>query len=97
MTIPEPLRWNESWYRIPFFFRLANEARTRWKHRFGTYELYQANMKKYYSLITEVDKACENIVSELKRQGIYEETMIIFTAGNGFFLGEHGLAGRYAT
>jgi arylsulfatase A-like enzyme len=94
ITIPEPYKWNESWWKLPSFFRPRNEARTRWKQRFGTYELYQNSMKCYYALITEVDKACEHIVDELKRQGIYEETMIIFTADNGFFLGEHGLAGK---
>lgn len=94
MTIPEPHRWNESWYKLPFFFHLANEARTRWELRFSTHELYQSNMKKYYSMITEVDKASERIVQELKRQGVYDETLIIFTSDNGFFLGEHGLAGK---
>lgn len=97
ITIPEPYKWNESWWKLPSFFRPQNEARTRWQQRFGTYALYQNSMKNYYSLITEVDKACEHIVDELKRQGIYEETMIIFTADNGFFLGEHGLAGKVRT
>jgi hypothetical protein len=94
MTIPEPYMWNESWWKLPSFFRPRNEARTRWQQRFGTFELYQNSMKCYYALITEVDKACDNIVAELKRQDIYDETMIIFTADNGFFLGEHGLAGK---
>lgn len=94
LTIPEPYKWNESWWKLPSFFRPQNEARTRWEQRFGTHELYQNSMKCYYALITEVDKACEHIVDELKRQGIYNETLIIFTADNGFFLGEHGLAGK---
>jgi arylsulfatase A-like enzyme len=46
-------------------------------------------------MITEVDKACENLVNELKKQKILDNTLIIFTVDNGFFLGEHGLSGKW--
>lgn len=48
-------------------------------------------MRNYYSLITEVDKACKEIVQELENQGILNETLIIFTTDNGLFHAEHGL------
>lgn len=34
------------------------------------------------------------MVSELQRQGIAENTVIIFMGDNGFYLGEHGLEGK---
>jgi len=42
-----------------------------------------------------VDEASKHIVDELKRQGIYNKTMIIFTSDNGLMLGHHGLAGKW--
>jgi arylsulfatase A-like enzyme len=52
-------------------------------------------MKNIYALITQVDQACKEIVDELKKQGVYNNTMIIFTTDNGMFHGAHGLAGKW--
>jgi len=52
-------------------------------------------MKNIYALITQVDNACKEIVDELKKQDIYNNTMIIFTTDNGMFHGAHGLAGKW--
>jgi arylsulfatase len=52
-------------------------------------------MRNYHALISNVDDACREIVDELKRQGLYESTLIIFTCDNGMMLGRHGLAGKW--
>ena len=52
-------------------------------------------MKNYYRMATEVDTACGKVIAELKRQGIYNETLIIFTGDNGYYHGEHGLADKW--
>jgi len=52
-------------------------------------------LKNYFRLITEVDAACQAIWNELEAQGILNETMVIFTTDNGFYHGEHGLAGKW--
>ncbi len=95
ITVPEPKDWNASYYKLPEFFRIKNEARNRWNQRFSTFEKYQNSMKNYYALITQVDEACKDIVDEIKAQGLLDDTLIIFTTDNGFFHGEHGLAGKW--
>ena len=87
-TIPKP---HGSWEKLPWFFRQEQLGRSGWKQRFEGDTRYQISMKNYYRLITEVDSASEWIVAELERQGVLNETLIIFTTDNGFFLGEHGL------
>ena len=52
-------------------------------------------MKNIYALITQVDQACKEIVDELKKQDLFNNTMIIFTTDNGMFHGAHGLAGKW--
>ena len=49
-------------------------------------------MKNYYRLISQVDAACREIVQDLDRQKLLQDTMVIFTTDNGYFHGEHGLA-----
>jgi arylsulfatase A-like enzyme len=42
-------------------------------------------VKSYYRLATEVDTVCGRVVSQLKRQGVLEDTLVIFTTDNGYF------------
>ncbi|WDI41054.1 sulfatase family protein [Bremerella sp. P1] len=86
----------ESFERLPdFVSNEKNEGRNRWHWRFDTPEKYQTMMKNYYRLATEVDDACGQILAELKKQGVYEETVVIFTTDNGYYHAEHGLADKW--
>jgi arylsulfatase A-like enzyme len=72
-----------------------NEGRRRWKLRFDTPEKYQTSMINYYRLVSEVDEVIGRLVAELKKQGVYENTLILFTGDNGYFHGERGLADKW--
>ncbi|VEU38662.1 unnamed protein product [Pseudo-nitzschia multistriata] len=69
--------------------------RNRYLERWDTTEKYNTGMRNYHALVTEVDLASSQIVEELKRQGLYENTMIIFTSDNGLMMGSHGLGGKW--
>ena len=96
VDIPVPVNaTQESWERLPEFFGERNEGRNRWRWRFDTPEKYQAMMKNYYRLATEVDSTCGRILAELEAQGVLENTLVIFTTDNGYYHGEHGLADKW--
>ncbi|MES2922782.1 MAG: sulfatase [Verrucomicrobiota bacterium] len=97
VTIPVPPNGSdESFRRLPpFIANKKNEARVRWHWRFDTPEKYQTTMKNYYRLATEVDTTCGRVLEELKKQGLMESTLVIFTSDNGNFHGEHGLADKW--
>jgi arylsulfatase A-like enzyme len=46
-------------------------------------------------MATEVDDAVGQIIHELKAQGVYDQTLLIFTTDNGNMHGEHGLAEKW--
>ena len=52
-------------------------------------------VKGYYLLIYGVDKVLGKIRGELKDLGVDQNTVIILIGDNGFYLGEHGLAGKW--
>lgn len=82
--------------RLPPFLRAdTTEARLRWHKRFATPEMYQESVKNYYRLISGVDDVVGEIREALRRRGKEDDTVIVFTGDNGFFLGEHGLAGKW--
>ncbi len=96
-TIPVPaLATDEALKRLPPFLQLpANEGRKRWTWRFDTPEKYQTMMKNYYRLCTEVDTTAGRVLAELKKQGVLDNTLVIFTGDNGYFHGERGLADKW--
>ncbi|MDP3002451.1 MAG: sulfatase [Bacteroidales bacterium] len=96
-VIPVPETASDTFLKsLPYFLATdANEGRIRWHWRFDTPEKYQKYMKAYYRMLTEMDLAIGRIIAELKNQGVYENSLIIFMGDNGYFLGEHGLADKW--
>lgn len=96
ITIPVPeTATQRAWERLPDFFDEENEGRVRWHWRFDTPEKFQSMIKNYYRLATEVDATCGRIIEELKSQGVYDRTLVIFTTDNGYYHAEHGLADKW--
>ena len=79
---------------LPDFLK-KSEGRNRWGWRFTTPESYQEMVKGYYRLLTGMDDAIGNIVRALGEHGMRENTVIVFTADNGYFLAEHGMADKW--
>jgi len=50
---------------------------------------YQTYLKKYLRCVKGVDDSLKRIFDYLKAEGIYDETIIIYTADQGMMLGEH--------
>jgi len=62
---------------------LAGRARTRW--------LYQRYMQDYLGCIQGIDESVGKVLDALDAEGIADNTVVIYTSDQGFFLGDHGL------
>lgn len=93
IPVPETAA-NRYFEALPDFLQ-DSEARRRWQMRFSTPEKYQKSVKGYYRLVTGVDVVIGRIRDELRRLNLDDNTVIILTSDNGFYLGEHGLAGKW--
>jgi arylsulfatase A-like enzyme len=51
---------------------------------------YQRYMQKYLRTVASVDESVGTLLDTLDEEGITEDTMVIYTSDQGFFLGEHG-------
>ena len=98
-TVPPPADTayvdTESLPAFGFAENPREEGRARWRARLSTDERYQESVKGYYRLIDGVDRAVAAIRAELDALGLADNTVVVFTSDNGFFLGEHGLAGKW--
>ena len=51
--------------------------------------------RAYYTCITYIDSLIGNVLNELRRLGLENDTIISFVGDHGFKLGEHGLWGKH--
>ncbi|MHC4754244.1 MAG: sulfatase-like hydrolase/transferase, partial [Planctomycetota bacterium] len=57
-------------------------------------DTYQNNISLYYRQIYGMDAAVGMILNELARQGIADNTVVIYTSDNGYFCGSHNFQGK---
>ena len=62
--------------------KLKGDDLTRWK--------YQQYMKDYCATVRAVDENVGRLLKYLEEQGELDNTIIVYTSDQGFFLGEHG-------
>jgi arylsulfatase A-like enzyme len=77
--------WNSAYGPKNAAFRAADlegKELVRWK--------YQRYMKDYLRCIAAVDDNLGRVLEYLDRSGLADDTVIIYTSDQGFYLGEHG-------
>ncbi len=94
-TIPTPETADPRYFQALPEFLQTSEARRRWEIRFPNPQKFQESVKGYYRLITGVDVVIGKIRDELRRLNLDDNTVIMLTGDNGFYLGEYGLAGKW--
>ena len=65
--------------RWPF---MSNEEKMRWQ--------YQRYIQDYLACISSVDDNVGRVLDYLDETGLAENTMVVYTSDQGFYLGEHG-------
>ena len=57
-------------------------------------DYFRNNIRNYYACITGVDENIGRIVNELKRKGLFHNTIVIVTSDHGICMGAHESAGK---
>ncbi|MBD3419912.1 MAG: sulfatase-like hydrolase/transferase [Chitinivibrionales bacterium] len=60
----------------------TQEERTAWK--------FQSYMRRYLACVASVDDNIGRLLDYLETEGLKNNTLVVYTSDNGFFLGEHG-------
>jgi arylsulfatase A-like enzyme len=85
MTKEERAAWEAAYGPRNAAFAEANlegDALVRWK--------YQRYIKDYLRCVAGLDDALGRLLDQLAASGLAENTIVIYTSDQGFFLGEHG-------
>ncbi len=95
IEIPLPkLATEEAFQRLPEFVQ-KSEGRNRWTWRFDEPQKAQDILHDYYRLITGMDREVGRILETLEKQNLTNNTIVIFTADNGYALADRGLADKW--
>lgn len=95
IEIPLPqLATDAAFQRLPEFVQ-KSEGRNRWTWRFDEPQKAQDILHDYYRLITGMDREVGRILETLEKQNLTSNTIVIFTADNGYALADRGLADKW--
>lgn len=82
-------RWRKSQTNV------QNEGRVRWNTRFSTPDKFQTTYHAIYRLVSGVDKVIGELRDYLRANKLDQNTIIVFASDNGYYMGEHGLEGKW--
>ncbi|EMI22453.1 mucin-desulfating sulfatase (N-acetylglucosamine-6-sulfatase) [Rhodopirellula maiorica SM1] len=70
--------------------------RERYFWRWNTDEKYQTNMRAYYRMVSGIDGAIGRFIAALEEAGLADNTIIVYSADNGYYMGNRGFAGKWS-
>ena len=85
MTPSQRAQWDRHYDPIIRKFKedkLSGKALAEWK--------YQRYMHDYMRVIHSVDRNVGRVIDYLREKGLLENTLIVYTSDQGFYMGEHG-------
>lgn len=97
IEIPAPKLADEDYFKAmpPFLQDEEGLSRKRYFWRWDTPEKYQINMRAYYRMVTGIDNAIARLLEALEAEGLADNTIIVYSADNGFLKGDRGTAGKW--
>lgn len=106
MTLPDDLKVPVGNKSMPESKRMTDAQRAAWQAAFGvrneafaraylqgaelTRWKYQEYMKDYLRCVKGVDDSVGQVLDYLKREGLEENTVVVYASDQGFYNGEHG-------
>jgi len=87
-AIPEEPSFTETWDRKP---RVQELYERFWGLTSGGWEKWREIVARYWGYVTLIDDLVGRILAELRRLGLEENTLVVFTTDHGDMMGAHRL------
>ncbi|MEN3942894.1 sulfatase-like hydrolase/transferase [Prosthecobacter sp. SYSU 5D2] len=81
--------------KLPDFFK-TSITRERYFWRWNTEEKYQTNMRAYLRMVSGIDNEIGRFMKALEEAGLAENTIVVYSADNGYHMANRGLAGKWS-
>lgn len=80
---------------LPDFLQ-TSITRERYFWRWNSEQKYQTNLRAYFRMVSGIDAAIGRFMKALDEAGLAENTIIVYSADNGYHMGNRGLAGKWS-
>ena len=77
-------------------FLQTSITRERYFWRWNTEQKYQTNLRAYFRMASGIDAAIGRLLKALDEAGLADNTIIVYSADNGYHMGNRGLAGKWS-
>ena len=95
-TVPPPRLSDPTIFNNHPEFMKKSMNRQRFFWRWDTPEKYQTNIRAYFRMISGIDRVIGRVLGELKSRGLDDNTIVIYTGDNGYYMGQRGFAGKWS-
>ncbi|TWU02210.1 sulfatase-like hydrolase/transferase [Stieleria varia] len=95
----EPLRPNlddPKYYAAAPEFLKHSLNRERFFWGYDTPEKYRVNLRAIYRMLAGMDRIVSRVNSALKEKGLNENTIVVYSADNGYYMGDRGFQGKWS-
>ncbi len=96
MTMPQPRLSDPAIFESQPDFLKTTINRERYFWRWNTEHKYQINMRAYYRMVTGIDNAMSRFLEALDEAGLADNTIIVYSADNGYYMGNRGFSGKWS-
>lgn len=80
---------------LPDFFKISI-TRERFFWGWNTPAKYQATVRSYLRMVTGIDNAIGRFMQALQEAGLSDNTIIVYSADNGYHMANRGLTGKWS-
>ena len=95
-TIPPPRLNDPKIFAAHPDFLKQSINRERFFWGYDTPEKYQTNLRAYFRMITGIDRGIARVLAALEQAGLAENTIVVYSADNGYYLGDRGFQGKWS-
>ena len=95
----EPLRpalEDPKYYDATPEFLKTTINRTRYFWAYDTPEKYRVNLRALYRMLAGMDRIVGRVMTALQEKGFAENTVVIYSADNGYYMGDRGFQGKWS-
>ena len=94
--IPKPRLGASEIYEAQPGFLKKSLNRERYFWRWDTPQKYTTNMRAYFRMLSGIDGVIARVVKTLEAKGLAKNTIIVYSADNGYYMGDRGFAGKWS-
>ena len=96
VKIPAPRLGDPAIFKSQPEFLRNSMNRDRYFWRWDTPEKYDTNMRAYFRMLSGVDGVIGRVLAGLKKAGLADNTVVVYTGDNGYYMGDRGFAGKWS-